>query len=398
MNNTIIIIPARYQSTRFPGKCLEKINEKEVLLRVYENCLECKKYYNNIDVIVALDHETTMNFCNENNIDYIITDVENKTGTDRVKEAFNIIQENTNYKYENVINVQGDEPFVKAEDIIHILNKFEYHDMDIACGMKKIENKEDFFNPNIIKVLFNDTYNFLKDGNINQFVYASRSPIPYNKNQEFKEAWKQVCIYCFHSKSIQIFNNKKTKQEDIEDIELLRCLPHNELLTCLIEVKNDSMAIDVPSDIQKAEKFLFLKENKKKYNNFINKIEKGKNIIAIDFDGVFHKNSKGIYDWTIYDKPVCDDIMIHLDKIKNKLNYNIVIFTCKADPDRPLINNKTGKELIWEWLKKYKLDKYIDDIVFEKPISVLYIDDKGFKFNNWDETVLYLEHLRYVKG
>ena len=82
--------------------------------------------------------------------------------------------------------------------------------------------------------------------------------------------------------------------------------------------------------------------------------------VAIDFDGVVHGNSKGFHDGTIYDKPIEGS----LDAIKwfSSKGYDIVLFTAKAKPDRPLVNNKTGEELIWEWLKKYDIDKFIKEI------------------------------------
>tara|TARA_B110000003_G_scaffold263389_1_gene287013 strand:+ start:14638 stop:15039 length:402 start_codon:yes stop_codon:yes gene_type:complete len=107
--------------------------------------------------------------------------------------------------------------------------------------------------------------------------------------------------------------------------------------------------------------------------------------IAIDFDGVVHGNSKGFHDGTIYDKPIEGS----LDAIKwfSSKGYDIVLFTAKAKPDRPLVNNKTGEELIWEWLKKYDIDKFIKEITCEKPRAICYIDDKGIRFNSWKDTL-----------
>ena len=103
--------------------------------------------------------------------------------------------------------------------------------------------------------------------------------------------------------------------------------------------------------------------------------------IAIDFDGVIHKSSKSFHDGTIYDDPIdgVEEGLKYLSK-----SYRLVIYTCKANPDRPLVNGKTGIELIWEWLQKYNLDKYIEDITFTKPNAKYYIDDKAVRFINWD--------------
>lgn len=111
---------------------------------------------------------------------------------------------------------------------------------------------------------------------------------------------------------------------------------------------------------------------------------KTKKVLAIDFDGVIHKNSKGFYDGTVYDEPI-DGARDALNFLSKK--YKLIIFTCKAKPERPLINRKTGIELIWEWLKKYNLDGCISDVTHEKPHAYKYIDDKALTFFDW-ETML----------
>lgn len=117
---------------------------------------------------------------------------------------------------------------------------------------------------------------------------------------------------------------------------------------------------------------------------FLEKIELGEITLAIDFDGVIHQNSKGFYDGTIYDKPVLGtkEALKFLSK-----KHTLVIYTCKAISDRPLVDGKTGIELVWEWLKKYNMDKYISEITATKPIALFYIDDKGIKFNTWEQTL-----------
>lgn len=106
--------------------------------------------------------------------------------------------------------------------------------------------------------------------------------------------------------------------------------------------------------------------------------------LAIDFDGVIHKNSRGFYDGTIYDEPI--EGAIESIKYLSK-KYDIVIFTAKAKSDRPLLNGKTGKQLVSEWLDKYGLLDYIKDITSEKPRALAYIDDKAIKFTSWKETL-----------
>jgi histidinol phosphatase-like enzyme len=119
--------------------------------------------------------------------------------------------------------------------------------------------------------------------------------------------------------------------------------------------------------------------------DFINKIQQQENKnLAIDFDGVIHKNSKGFYDGTVYDDPI-EGTYNALEQLSK--TYNLIIFTAKAKPDRPLINGKNGIELIWEWLEKYNLKKFISDVVSEKPRALYYIDDKAINFTNWNNTL-----------
>lgn len=119
--------------------------------------------------------------------------------------------------------------------------------------------------------------------------------------------------------------------------------------------------------------------------DFLDQIkEETKNNIALDFDGVIHKGSKGFYDGTIYDEPV-DGVKEALALLSKK--YNLIIFTCKAKPSRPLINGKGGEQLIWEWLKRHDLDQYISFITYEKPRALYYIDDKAIKFINWKQVL-----------
>ena len=110
-------------------------------------------------------------------------------------------------------------------------------------------------------------------------------------------------------------------------------------------------------------------------------LKEDNNTIAIDFDGVIHKNSKGFHDGTIYDEPI-KGVKKGLEYLSK--SYKLVIYTCKANPDRPLVDGKTGSRLIYEWLVKHNLDSYIYNIVYEKPNAKYYIDDKAIRFINWE--------------
>jgi len=123
--------------------------------------------------------------------------------------------------------------------------------------------------------------------------------------------------------------------------------------------------------------------------NYKKQIKKDNMVISIDFDGVIHRNSKGFHDGTIYDKPV-KGTKKSLRKLYTK-GFDLVISTCKADPDRPLVNGKNGIELVWEWLEKWELDQYIMKVTNEKPRALFYIDDKGIRFESWKDTLKIIE-------
>lgn len=110
--------------------------------------------------------------------------------------------------------------------------------------------------------------------------------------------------------------------------------------------------------------------------------------IGIDFDGVIHANSKGYYDGTIYDDPI-EGSYEALEKLYEK--YTIIIYTTKAKPDRGLVNGRQTIELIWEWLEKHDMAKFVSKVTSEKPRAVCYIDDKAVEFYNWQDCIERME-------
>ena len=112
--------------------------------------------------------------------------------------------------------------------------------------------------------------------------------------------------------------------------------------------------------------------------------------LGIDFDGVIHKCSKGYYDGTIYDDPI-DGAYTALEELSKK--YTLIVYTCKAKPDRGLVNGKTGTELVWEWLEKHGMSKFVSKVTAEKPRAVAYIDDKSIKFENWNKCLSEIKSL-----
>jgi hypothetical protein len=112
------------------------------------------------------------------------------------------------------------------------------------------------------------------------------------------------------------------------------------------------------------------------------------NNLCIDFDGVIHSYHLGFHDGTIYGHPI-EGSLEAVRSLSKK--YRIVIFTAKAKSDRPLINGKTGTELVWEWLTAHGIADCIAEVTAEKPRGFLYIDDNGYRFENWADTLNYVE-------
>mgnify|MGYP001362854290 FL=1 len=115
--------------------------------------------------------------------------------------------------------------------------------------------------------------------------------------------------------------------------------------------------------------------------------EKDLNNIAIDFDGVIHSFDKGFHDGTCYGDPI-EGSLEAIRELSKK--FNIIIFTAKAKPSRPIVQGKTGTELVIEWLTKYDVMQYISEVTAEKPRSQVYIDDKGYRFENWKDTMRFV--------
>lgn len=117
-----------------------------------------------------------------------------------------------------------------------------------------------------------------------------------------------------------------------------------------------------------------------KSNDFPTGFASEANNLAIDFDGVIHDDYLGFHDGTCYGLPLEGS----LEAIKElSKSFKIIIFTAKAKPNRPLVDGKTGAELVIDWLTKYNILKYVSEVTSEKPRAFLYIDDNAYRFTNW---------------
>ena len=235
----IIVIPARYESSRLPGKPLLDIKGKSMIRRVWEQSVKASSKEK---VIVATDDKRIFEHCNKLNINCIITSKRCKTGTDRVAEIAKKIDSHI------YINVQGDMPFIKPILIKKIIDYGLKNKNIIINGMSRIINKEEFFSPNIPKVVTNSK---------NELIYMSRAPIPSSKKLSFNKSMKQVCIYSFPKKSLFSFASQKNKTplEKIEDIEILRFLEMGYSIK-FINLNDQSIAIDTKKDYKNLLKIL----------------------------------------------------------------------------------------------------------------------------------------------
>ena len=233
--NFVLIIPARYNSSRFPGKPLTLLKGKSMIRRVYDQCL---KAVPRDSIYVATEDRRIADHCKKNNIQFIMTSDECLTGTDRLCEVSKLVEA------DYYINIQGDEPLFNPNDINILIQELSKQKnlYDVYCGYCSIDSEDTFFSFNMPKVIFNKR---------KELIYMSRAPIPSNKKNEFKKGFRQVCGYAFSKKSLEIFDIKsKTYFESIEDIELLRFIELG-VKVKMLEMSKKSIPVDVKEDIEK---------------------------------------------------------------------------------------------------------------------------------------------------
>ncbi|MFV8360169.1 3-deoxy-manno-octulosonate cytidylyltransferase [Flavobacterium sp. LS1P3] len=236
---TVLIIPARYKSSRFPGKPLIVLAGKTMIQRVWE---QCAKAINPSQIYVATEDERILKHCNENGMQCLLTTDKCLTGTDRVAEVAKLIDA------DYYINVQGDEPVINPNDIREIINILPISKGNILNGYCEIDNLEDYKSVSVPKVVMRQD---------ERLLYMSRAPIPGNKNNVFNVGFRQVCIYAFPKKALEGFTQvlTKTPMEEEEDIEILRFLEMGYEVQ-MVKMSKESIPIDHPEDVEKVLKKL----------------------------------------------------------------------------------------------------------------------------------------------
>lgn len=235
----LIIIPARYGSTRFPGKPLVKIHNKTMIQRVHEIAKKVVP-----DVWVATDDARIEQDVKRFGGNAIITSAEHASGTDRIADALQYIP--NAMKYNVVINIQGDEPYIATQQIEQLAELFLDANTQIGTLIKPITTHEELINPNKPKVVTNIA---------NEAIYFSRHPIPYIRDADINvwhtqyAFYKHVGIYAYRPQVLQeITNLQQTPLEKKESLEQLRWIEHGyKIKTAITNI--ETISIDTPEDL-----------------------------------------------------------------------------------------------------------------------------------------------------
>lgn len=239
----LAIIPARYSSSRFPGKPLIDINGKSMIQRVYE---QTSKSIDNL--VVATDDSRIEKAVIKFGGQVVLTSTSHKSGTDRCMEAADKITALNGETYDVIVNIQGDEPFIHTEQISIVISNFNNNKTQIASLAKKITDPDDLSDINTPKVVLNSN---------KEAIYFSRSPIPYLLNEK-KDDWlsqhifyKHIGIYAYRYDILKkITRLKPSPLEIAESLEQNRWIENGYQIQMGI-TEHESFSIDSPEDLNK---------------------------------------------------------------------------------------------------------------------------------------------------
>ena len=234
----IAMIPARYAASRFPGKLMQDLAGKSVILRTYEATINTGLFEK---VFVVTDSKIIYGEIKKNGGDVLMSKVEHESGSDRIAEAVHDIE------CDIIINVQGDEPFTESESLKRLIEVFSFDkakQIDLASLMVKIDDEKEINNSNCVKVI-TDKDNFA--------LYFSRNIIPFNRSYNKKlNYYKHKGVYAFRKATLLEFTNLPILNlEESEKIECLRFLEHGKKIK-MVESNVQGVEIDTPSDLEKA--------------------------------------------------------------------------------------------------------------------------------------------------
>ncbi len=236
-----VVIPARFESVRFPGKVLAKINEKPMIQHVYERALESGAD----EVIIAVDNKKVAEQARKFGADVELTATGHPSGTDRIREVL----ENRGWDNDTIIvNVQGDSPLVSPTSIYQVANLLKMNpDVDVATLATRITKTEEFYNTNVVKVVWD--YH-------GHALYFSRAPIPYQDGNTIW-AWRHLGIYGYTVNALrEITNSGPVTLEQFERLEQLRPLMMGLKIKVAIAQEPHGVDVDVPEDVKAVEEIM----------------------------------------------------------------------------------------------------------------------------------------------
>lgn len=231
----IAMIPARYGSSRFPGKPLAKIKNKPMIQWVYDTVADITE----IDEVYVATDDSRIAECVKNfNGNYIMTSDKHKSGSDRIAEAMSKVNISND---DIVINIQGDEPMIRKEMILQLIRAFDDKSVYMGTLKKKISDENEMDNPNVVKVI--------TDIN-NDAIYFSRFRIPYNReDMENLDYYKHIGIYGYKKAFLNKFTElKESKLESIEKLEQLRAIENGYKIR-VMETEYQTFGVDLPEHI-----------------------------------------------------------------------------------------------------------------------------------------------------
>jgi 3-deoxy-manno-octulosonate cytidylyltransferase (CMP-KDO synthetase) len=235
------IIPARYASTRFPGKPLIDIKGKSMIQRVYEQALKSKSLSR---VLIATDDERIFDHVKSFGADVMMTSPHHASGTDRCQDA--VRQLDTNFDY--VINIQGDEPFIAPEQIDELAAILNNKNIELATQMTAVESYEILFGKSEVKIVLNTN---------NEALYFSRMAIPFIKDVDEKEWHKHhlyfthVGMYAYRKDVLKIISALPVSSlEKAESLEQLRWIENGFTIKCVV-TNYKSHCVDTPEDLER---------------------------------------------------------------------------------------------------------------------------------------------------
>ena len=234
----VAAIPARYAATRFPGKLMQMLGNKTIIRHVYDNTVSTDLFN---DVFVVTDSDIIYKEIKDSGGKVIMSKKVHESGSDRIAEAI------AEMNIDVIVNVQGDEPFIKKEPLEKLVRLFNDPDVQVASLMRKI-SKEEAGNPNNVKVVTDRS---------GYALYFSRSIIPYQRDEKMNTAhFLHVGVYAY--KKDMLMNFTKWPQSTLEKIEKLEQLRYleNGIKIKMAETDYNNIAIDTPEDLEKAKLFL----------------------------------------------------------------------------------------------------------------------------------------------